>query len=54
MRQGKATIEETDKHDGKAVKVTRLMVDPADTKTMEMIVTDRLRGTTTVFVAHKQ
>jgi hypothetical protein len=54
MRLGKATIEETDKHDGKAVKVTRLMVDPADTKTMEMIVTDRLRGTTTVFVAHKQ
>jgi hypothetical protein len=54
MRLGKATVEETAKRDGKAVKVTRLMVDPGDTKTMELIVTDSLHGTTTVFVAHKQ
>jgi len=54
MRLGKGTVEETDKRDGKAVRVTRLMVDPGDTKTMELIVTDSLRGTTTVFVTHKQ
>lgn len=54
VRLGKDTVEETNKRDGKPIKVTRLMVDPGDTKTMEMIVTDSLRGTTTVFVAHKQ
>jgi hypothetical protein len=54
MRLTKGTIVETAKHDGKEVKVTRLMIDPADTRTLEMIVTDSLRGTSTLLVAHKQ
>jgi hypothetical protein len=54
MRLTKGTIVETDKHDGKEVKATRLMIDPADTRTLEMIVTDSLRGTSTLLVAHKQ
>jgi hypothetical protein len=54
MSLGKGTLVETDKHDGKEVKVTRLMVAPGNTKTMEMIVTDSLRGVTTVLVANKQ
>jgi hypothetical protein len=54
VRLGKSAIEETDKRDGKAVKVTRFMVTPGDTKTMRMIVTDNAHGNTTVFVAAKQ
>ena len=54
MRLSKGTIVETAKYDGKEVKVTRLMIDPADTRTLEMIVTDSLRGTSTLLVAHKQ
>jgi hypothetical protein len=53
-RLSKGTIVETDKHDGKEVRVTRIMIDPADTKTLDMIVTDSLRGTSTLLVAHKQ
>jgi hypothetical protein len=54
MRLSKGTIVEIDKHDGKEVKVTRLMIDPADTRTLEVIVADSLRGTSTLLVAHKQ
>jgi len=53
MRLSKGTIVETDKHDGKEVKVMRLMVDPNDTRKMEIIVTDSQRGTSTL-VADKQ
>jgi hypothetical protein len=54
MRLSKGTIVETDKHDGKEVKVLRLMIDPADTKKMQIIVADSLRGTSTLLVADKQ
>ena len=53
-RLGKDTVEETDRHDGKAIRVIRIMVDPSNTNTMEMIVTDNLRGASTLFLAHKQ
>jgi hypothetical protein len=52
MRLGKDTFVETDKHDAKVIKVTRVMV-AGDTKTMRMIVTDNLRGNTVVFAADK-
>jgi hypothetical protein len=52
MRLGKDPIVETDKRDAKVIKVTRVMVAD-DTKTMEMIVTDKLRGNTVVFAADK-
>lgn len=54
LRLGKGAFVETDKRDGKPIKVTRLMVAPGDTKTMKLIETDNLRGTAVVFVATKQ
>jgi hypothetical protein len=54
MRLSKGTIVETDKHDGKEVKVMRLMIDPGDSKKMEIIVADSLRRTSTLLVADKQ
>lgn len=55
MRLGKYTFEETDKRDGKVVKTKRVMlVTPGDGKTMDMIVTDNIRGTSTLLVATKQ
>jgi hypothetical protein len=54
LRLGKDTFVETDKRDGKAIKVKRVMVAADNGKTMNMIVTDNLRGTAVVFVADKQ
>jgi hypothetical protein len=54
VRLGKDTFVETDKRDGKAIKVTRVMVAADNGKTINMIVTNNLRGTAVVFVADKQ
>jgi hypothetical protein len=50
----KGTFEETDLHDGKAIRVKRMMIDPADLKTVNTIVTDNLTGASTLLVATKQ
>ena len=52
-RMGKNTIEETDKRDGKPISVARITVAD-DGKTMTIAVNDKLRGTTSQFVAEKQ
>jgi hypothetical protein len=52
-QMGKNTIEETDKRDGKVISVARITVAP-DGKSMTVAVTDKLRGTTSQFVAEKQ
>ncbi|HEX2799344.1 MAG TPA: hypothetical protein VHQ44_06700 [Thermoanaerobaculia bacterium] len=49
----KNTIEETDKRDGKVSSVARMTV-AADGKSMTIAVSDKLRGTTSQFVAVKQ
>jgi hypothetical protein len=54
MRLSKDTFMETDKHDGKAIRVKRVMVAPDNDKTMNIIVTDNLRKTFVLFVADKQ
>jgi hypothetical protein len=41
----KATLEETDKRDGKIISVSRATLS-ADGKSMSIAVTDKLRGTT--------
>jgi hypothetical protein len=48
------TFEETDKRDGKAIRVKRMMIDPADLKTVNTIVTDNLTGASKLLVATKQ
>jgi hypothetical protein len=48
------TLEETDKRDGKPIRVKRMMIDPADLKTVSTIVTDNLTGNSTLLVATKQ
>jgi hypothetical protein len=48
------TVEETDKRDGKVICVKRMMIDPADLKTVSTIVTDNLTGASTLLVASKQ
>jgi hypothetical protein len=53
-RLSKGTFEETEKRDGKAVSVRRMMLDPADLKTMGTIVTDNVTGTSRLLVAIKQ
>jgi hypothetical protein len=53
-RLGKDTFVETQKRDGKAIRIKRVMVTPDNGKTINVIETDNLRGTTTVFVANKQ
>jgi hypothetical protein len=50
----KGTFEETDLHDGKPIRVRRMMIDPADLKTVNTIVTDNLNGASTLLVATKQ
>jgi hypothetical protein len=50
---GKNTMEETDKRDGKVISVARMTVD-SDGKTMKIDVNDKLRGSTSQFVAQKQ
>jgi len=52
-QMGKNTIEETDKRDGKVISVARITVAP-DGKSMTVAVTDKLRGTTSQFMAEKQ
>jgi hypothetical protein len=54
MRLSKDTFMETDKHDGEAIRVKRVMVAPDNDKTMNIIVTDNLRKTFVLFVADKQ
>ena len=54
MRLEKDTLVETDKRDGKPIWIKRVMVVPDNGKTMNMIVSDNLRGTVVVFVADKQ
>jgi len=53
-RLSKGTFEETDLRDGKAIRVKRMMIDPADLKTVNTIVTDNLTGASTLLVAMKQ
>jgi hypothetical protein len=48
------TFEETDKRDGKAIRVKRMMIYPADLKTVNTIVTDNLTGASKLLVATKQ
>jgi hypothetical protein len=50
---GKNTVQETDKRNGKVTSVSRMTVS-ADGKTMNIVVADRLRGTTSSFVAMKE
>ena len=52
-RIDKNTIEETDKRDGKSISVARMSLSP-DGKTLNFVVNDLLRGTTTRFVATRQ
>jgi hypothetical protein len=52
-RIGEDTIEETDKHDGKVVEVTRFTVS-ADGKTMTVSLENKVKGGTRQFVCHKQ
>ena len=47
------TIEETDKRAGKVVSVTRFAVS-ADGKTMSVVISDKLQGSSVQFVAVKQ
>lgn len=48
------TLEETDKRDGKPICVRRMMIDPANPKTVTTIVTDNLTGSSKLLVAIKQ
>jgi hypothetical protein len=50
----KETFVETDKRNGKAVKTKRVMAIPAGGNTLNLIVGDLLRGTSTLYVADKQ
>lgn len=52
-QMGKNTIEETDKRDGKVISVVRLTVAP-DGKSMTIVVSDKLHGTSSQIVANKQ
>jgi hypothetical protein len=47
------TIEETDKHDGKVVEVTRFTLS-VDGRTMTVSMEDKVKGGTREFVCHKQ
>jgi hypothetical protein len=50
---GANAFQETDKRDGKAINIAKVSV-AADGKTMTITVHDKLRGTTSTFVAMKQ
>lgn len=50
---GANTIEETDKRDGKAILISRMMVS-SDGKTLKVENNDKLRGTTSKFEAKKE
>ena len=47
------SIEETDKRDGKVISVSKMTVSPSG-KTMNIMVDDKLHGTTAMYVAEKQ
>ncbi|GAB2533890.1 hypothetical protein [Rhodanobacter koreensis] len=49
----KNSVEETDKRDGKVISVSKMTVAD-DGRTMDIVVNDKLRGTTMSFVAAKQ
>ena len=50
---GKDTLEETDKRGDKVISVSKMTLEP-DGKTAKIAVEDKLRGTTSQFVAEKQ
>jgi hypothetical protein len=50
---GKDTIEETDKRDDKVISVAKMILEPGG-KTAKIVAEDKLRGTTSQFVAEKQ
>ena len=52
-RLSKNAIEEADKRDGKVISVVRITAG-ADGKTLSIAVNDKLRGTSSSFVAVKQ
>lgn len=52
-RTDEHTIEETDKHDGKIVEVTRFTVS-ADGKAMTVSMENKANGNIRQFIAHKQ
>jgi len=52
-RVGDATIEETDKRDGKVVGINRMTISK-DGKSIQVDYTDKLHGTTTSFTMEKQ
>ena len=53
-RLSKGTFKETDKRDGKSIRVKCMMLDPVDLKTMNTIVTDNLTGASKLLVAIEQ
>jgi hypothetical protein len=53
MKTGVSSFTETDKRNGKPVAVAEVKVAP-DGQTMDVVFHDKLRGTTTTFVANKQ
>lgn len=52
-RLSRDVIEETDKRDGKVISIARMTVSPGG-KTLTFVITDKLHGTTSRFVADKQ
>ena len=52
-RINEQTIEETDKHDGKVDSIERMTVSP-DGKSINVVINDKRRGTTTSFTMEKQ
>jgi hypothetical protein len=52
-RIGENTIEETEKHEGKAVKVTRFTLS-ADGRTLTISIESKAKGSVRQLVAHKQ
>lgn len=50
---GKNSLQETDKRNGKVISIAKMTV-AADGKTMNIVVEDKLRGTSMSFVAAKQ
>jgi hypothetical protein len=53
MKTGTSSFTETDKRNGKPISVAEVKIAP-DGQTMNVVVHDKLRGTTTTFVANKQ
>ena len=51
--RGKDTLEETDKRGDKVISVSKMTLEP-DGKTAKIVAEDKLRGTTSQFVAVKQ